>query len=74
MSGAMVFPYSSEYITVKSLCTDTILIIYNSKLFTTSVLFTQMFQFSLNLSSDITTEIQFKVKLFGDKHCPCEEG
>ena len=39
--------------------------------FTTSTVFAQMYQFSLNLNS---TEIQFNIKLVGDKHCRCKEG
>ena len=44
--------------------TCTVKTLYKSKFFTTSVVFAQMYQFSLNLIEFITTEIQFNVKSF----------
>ena len=43
-----------------------------AKFFTTSVVFTRMYQFSS--VQFITTEIQFNVNFFCIKHCRCKEG
>ena len=52
----------AQIVTMKTLYTGTL---FNSKFFTTSVVFAQMYQ--------LRKEIQFKVKLFGDKHFRCKE-
>ena len=54
--------------TVKTLYTDTL---YNSKILYKVNICTNVPALELEL---ITTEIQFNIKLFGDKLCHCQEG
>ena len=56
--------------TVNPLHTDTL---YNSKILYINCICTN--HVSVQIEFDfITTEIQFNVKLFGDKHCCCKDG